>query len=1481
MGRKSKLLISLLTGTVLFCGYYWGTPAVLNRPQNIGILKTSIKNELGFDISIENPNFRMGYLPSVIFSADELSVKNPDNSDALIIKNLNTKINLLPLITKNINLDNLDIDSIYANFILDKNLKIKLGEYPLTLNNNNEYKLNKASITIKNYEIKLDDEIINEQIQLNGSNFEVSNFVNNKQLSFATNSVISKGEKHSKIDIDIDTKLPIANISENSTDINIKVKDLNLTDFSTYAKVLSDNKIDKLKGLINLDLTTFTNSDGQKQINSNLYAEDFGIMQKDISSSIYCPEKMVITSTLFLDNNALFIENLQAKSKGINTQLSGKITDLNSKSPEVDIKLAINPSKVEAFLPLLPGDKNFQNVFNLYLLKKHKYYGNIIGNLNIKGDYLEPNITGNILSTYGYLEKPLPNNTPKATVKLTFNGAKTYLDATVPASHSETVFVKGDIELYGSKSADLKITSTQNVDLKTAQNILNPLHQILKFELGPVPIMDIKGKGNIDLHVVGNTKDPHAWGVFNFKNTTASFLDIHNMTLSKGEGSLTFNNQDSHFVTKKAELYGKPVTIDGTCSLLGNLDFKVTANGQNSENLLNIIKTSPMLKDIQQIASPIKSAKGLIDLNLNLTGTVKNVYDIVFNKNIFANGQAKLTGNEINIENIPQKLKNFSGDIKFENFDAEYNISTNIGNSNLRTNGKLKDNNLQTTIYSDKFTLGDLAKIVEQKETNIPFLKDLSTISTSFITNYKGSISKINPNTLQIKGKIYPNRGSKSAILTDGGTFELRDSQFKLSPIKGTFKKNPYILTADISNILTPKQIVNGYFSMSNFNLENIATLKSLEIFPQNIKPEDFKEMKGIIDLTARVRRNDLSLFTKLDDTEFLYVPKNLKIKFNSGNILVQNNQLSLNKINSQVGEMPLLIDGKIYNFYKNPDLNLYVNAKPTQEFFDQFFNNHAVYPIKIKGDVFATSKISGTKNKIATKTDVKIAEDSYIYYMGATIGDTTNPVKLYLDNVITPQWAKINNFKYDKIIESQNNKDFVKTQLVSSGTVNFLADNNISFKDFKVKTENPTDAKIFNIIFRKPFMKQGIFTSDLMINGNSLTPKILGTLNISSIDIPFVNSTINDVNLNFKPDNIFVESKGVVLSNNIKLNAIIKNNLVPPYVIEDIDLKLKDLNINKFTEAIKEFESDLYRSKENSTTAENIDVSQLIINNAKINADTIQVKNINAEDFSSTLSLNKEMDLDINDFKFKLAEGIVNGSIKYNFPTQNANILVHMKNSNAQIMADTLFNIQNQIYGSVTGDVELNCNAKTQESCTQTLTGNGYFIVENGRMPKLGSLEYLLKAGNLLKGGITGLSINGIIDLITPLKTGEFESISGNMNFADGVAQSINIYSNGKDLNMYLKGTYDFSTYIADMNVYGTLSNNITSVFGKMKNLSLNTLFNTIPLMNKSELNPEIMSEINKIPNLDSQNIYRIFNAEINGDINGNDYVKTFRWIK
>ena len=202
-------------------------------------------------------------------------------------------------------------------------------------------------------------------------------------------------------------------------------------------------------------------------------------------------------------------------------------------------------------------------------------------------------------------------------------------------------------------------------------------------------------------------------------------------------------------------------------------------------------------------------------------------------------------------------------------------------------------------------------------------------------------------------------------------------------------------------------------------------------------------------------------------------------------------------------------------------------------------------------------------------------------------------------------------------------------------------------------------------------------------------------------------------------------------------------------------------------------------------------------------------------------------------------------------------------------------------MYGNVTGNLEASCTGSSSVECLKTLCGKGYFEVTDGRMPKLGSLEYLLKAGNLITGGITGVSINGIVDLITPLKTGDFDSISGNINVTNGIADEINVYSSGKDLNMYLTGSYNLHNLVADMEVYGSLSADFSSPLGFIRNMSLNRLLNKIPGIKINEINPKSTSNINRIPNFDKDKVLRVFKSEIYGDINGSNYVKSFHWIK
>ena len=413
--------------------------------------------------------------------------------------------------------------------------------------------------------------------------------------------------------------------------------------------------------------------------------------------------------------------------------------------------------------------------------------------------------------------------------------------------------------------------------------------------------------------------------------------------------------------------------------------------------------------------------------------------------------------------------------------------------------------------------------------------------------------------------------------------------------------------------------------------------------------------------------------------------------------------------------------------------------------------------------------------------------------------------------------------------------------------------------------------------------MKQGVFTSDLILNGTSLNPKIKGKLDVTSIDIPFVDSTIRDVNLDFKNDKIFLTSRGTILTNDVKFNAVLKNKLTPPYIIENATLKLPDLNVNKITDTLVDLEAEsIKNSTHTAVNSQNVDISQIIIQKANIEANKIKVRNINADNFKTNLTLNKHGLLDINNFKFDIAQGTVNGRFTHNLHNHKTNLNIDLDKANALIMSEALFDLKGQVYGLVNGNFNLACSGDSQESCFRTLSGDGSFKIADGRMPKLGSLEYLLKAGNLFKGGFTGLSINSLIDLVTPLKTGNFESISGTIHLTNGIADEINVYSKGNDLNMYMTGSYNLSTSVADMGIYGSLSKNITTVFGKIKNASLNTLFNTIPGINDSTEKLLLQEDIAKIPNIkDATDIYRIFFVDINGDINGENYVKSFKWVK
>ena len=1435
---------------ILVCFYaIWllGIPYIFTKTLPFVCQKVSEKAD--YEIVITSPELKLSVLPIAVLKAEELKVKDKTSNDFTLIHNPYAKIRLLPLLSGRVHINKIQADDIIINALLkkdmelDKNFFKNLKKVKVKCD---EIKLNRFMITLWQKNIKTPVIYTGKDIfyKRNGRYVEI-NFVSKVDI----NNSISTAEANLFLPSNNDVRKSI---------IDINIKNFNLAPLGDYLKQYLPSDMVRLEGIVNVDADK-----------SGLHAvlDNCSVIMKDNAKSMIFPKKFTIDSNFNITSKIIDLENVDIKSENIDARLDGSIKNyMDTPITLLDLNVQLNESKIQDIVKLLPPI--ITEDFNVYKLKQNNVWGKTIGNFSIKGDIKEPDINGDVFVDEIILNRPI-KNARGATVKLKFTGRYLNYDVDVPAGGAERVWVKGGVELYNVKYADMRIWSTKHVDLALAEEKVLPVHEVLNFIIGPVPIMDVKGNGNIDIIVKGNRKDPHVWGVLNFYNVTTYFNDMKDLVLEKGEAVLRFNDQNAAFTTKKGFVNGKHIDINGVCNLEGKFDFDVKSSQQELSGLYKAIKTAAMLDDLQEILPKLDSSSGLTDLTLKVYGAVKYVEDLKFNKNFSSKGTLTLLGNTLSMQGVT--LKNTRGTIDFDGIDANADITAEIGKSRLAANASIKDKIADVDISIPKFNLND---IIPDKLQN-----ELGNILLNVNADYKGKINEIEYDKVKFNADILGSTPDNKLKLSKG-RIVLNNDKLVVDNLKGSMEDSNFNLNLIADKISSKKPNLNGNIQAKSFDLSLINILANYPFVPEELKKQikTIKFNKGEkINLNARINNNKINAYTDLGGISFIYTPLNLPVKIINGSLIMRSNNLRLNKINFLADEMPVLADGEIYDVLSKQSFDMYFNSKPRQDFIDKYINKNQIYPIKIKGDIVYSLRAKGVKDDFDVKANANMSKDSSIYYLGATVGDVENAIALNLDAKILKQnILKIREFSYDKLIASQSGRETELNMLKAKGGIEIFKDD-LAFNNLHIKTTNPTDARIFNIIFRKPNIKQGQFTSDLHFNGKLSNPKLNGSFHIFETNIPFLDTTMKNITLLFKDKTIELTSIGEILGNDITVQGVMKNKLTPPYYINQAKLQTKLLDLNYIVNKLKLSQVDNYQTFE---SFEGFDLTSVVVKNIKLEADSIHLRNLVAERFFADASLNEKGVIDVSNFQFNIANGVLNGQYRYNLKTNNTGIKLKAKNIDANDLLIALFDLNNQLYGDMTGDMDLSCDGTNFENCMKTLNGHTIFDVSDGRMPKLGSLEYLLKAGNLLKGGFTGLSINSIIDIVTPLKTGEFSNIHGDINIKDGIAKNMEITSTGKDLSLYISGNYNFSTADAEMEVLGLLSKKISTMFGPIGNLSLNTLFNAIPGVDLSK-DTALLSKINKIPGIElSSKAYRKFIAEIKGNINGEDYVTSFKWV-
>ncbi len=1445
---KKYLLISVIV--VIFYSIW-----LVGVPRLAGFVKpyllSAIEQKIGYTVDENNLYIKTSIMPYIYLCADEIEIRNPFDTPIIQTGALNLKLSLLPFLLGKIHVKSVKVDKCRADIYLDE----KIFKDKKSLQFLKKITFDSNLITIKNYIIKFAQKQNADGYKISGKNFYFSNSRNIKNIKF--NAQISADNHTSFIDADIyipkeiNKKVPYTRLS---------IKDFCITPVYKYFYHYLPNDIVSMQGMVNIDA---------KDGNYNTVFDSIKIAYKNEYKSIIFPKRLVSSGKYVLTENSIDISSAKLKSESISIDGGFKINNYKSKHPDINMEAAVSDTRSDTLIKMLPP-LNTPDI-NLFYMKKYPLYADINGYLSFTGKLPEPDIIGNILVNNGYLIKPIPNDKIKASIKLIFKNKAVFYNILAGAGGGEKVTVAGDTKLYGDKYSNMKIKSTQNINLATAKSIVDPLHQILYFETGPVPIMGINGIGNIDIKVEGNHKNPHVWGRMNFKNAEAEFNDIKGIVFKRLDGVIEFKNQSAEFKLLRGFIDNNPINLYGVCDLFGNLKVNADTKNLNLERAVNVIKSSPMLKDIKRLLPPIEKLSGKTDLNLVISGTVPDVNNIIFNKNIFVNGSLKLKDVTAGVKDIA--VSKLNGDIIFKGTDIELDVKSKLNQSVISLSGTIKNNIADIKAFSNKLNLKYIL--------GSSLFKGLSDDNyISFNASYKGRADKIEYNKIKLTAKAAQSNPNAPVVFTTGN-ITVKNGTCIVDNVKGTITKNPFVLNTKVTNIGKKNQNINGTIKLNNANLSTINFIREFYLVPEETK-ELFRKLDfktGKTNINFEIINNHPFTKILLDNVEITYLPLNMPLKIINGSVELRKDKVFLNKINALADDMPVFIEGNIGNIYKSPLFDIYINSVPKQSFIDKYINKNTMYPLKIKGDIIYSANIKGYLNNYNIAANAKIGEKSSVYYLGATIGDGENQTIIDFDgNIIQNNSIRINNFTYNKSVLSQNNRSNIVNFLKIKGSVKFN-NNEPYFNNFVIKTENPTDARIFNIIFKKPNIKQGLFTSDLKINGRLYDLKIVGDFHIFDIDVPLLQTIVKDISLNFLPKSIRLKSKSEIFSNEINFDVEADNSLKPPFRIRSGNIHFNKLDLNAAISDLKKFEINKPK-QESVQNNKSLNISDFIIEKLDLTAKDVLIKGVSAKNLKTVISLTDKMLLALNDYSADIASGKLSGDFSYNFFTGKTSLLVNAEEMDANNLSEMLFDLSNQMYGALTGTLNITCNGTNAQICMSTLTGNGTFNVSDGRMPKLGSLEYLLKAGNLLKGGLTDLSINSIIDIITPLKTGEFTDIFGSIKILNGIAEDIKISTKGENLSLYMKGNYNLVTSDAQMYVFGLLSKKIKTPLGAIGNMSLNTLFNLIPGV-KLEQDSPFISDINKIPGIElSKDDYRKFIAEIRGDINGENYVKSFKWI-
>lgn len=1497
-----KIFFKLAIIIAIFeCFYLYAVPAVLNHFLPDYLLKDIVENNSNAHIEYSELRLKTHILPDITVSFNNINIHDKEHIYKLLnADNLKIRISLTDFLVKKVNIKNITAGDFNLYVFLDKDGTTNIEKlFPSKDNPSFKILIKNNTAQINNYYLKFEDKGLNKTLALSG-NLDRAEIKNKKEIILKTNGSTINNNIKSDFDIDLTSTFPYSKrITPDMITGKCFIRNIDLGFIFPFFAKFIDVNTKTLSGIIDYLQISTGNDNGKKQISINALLKNFIYDRKDWSSNIHSTDDLKISTHIEPDkNNKINLKSLNINSDKIDIKAYGNI-DLSKKEPVIDIIAQVKNSKIEDIFAILPQNIT-QKLGTIEKVKLYGIYGDIDAKANIKGKIPQPDITGHIKAkNVKALDKSI-HKLHDGTINITFDKRKLYMDIIIEFFGGQKAEINGYTYMYRDGANNVSIKTTDSIDFPLAQKIIIPVSKVFNFMLGPIPEMNIiSGKGIIDINVKGSIDFININGYTEFKNAVLTYNGLYGK-IEKAAGRLDFKGDIINFKSKQAFVKSNPLYVDGTVKINDNLDFNIISDNAEAKDVLEIVNNSDLLKDVKAGLAVFTQAYGNINLKTNIKAKIVPVPfghpplppEEAFD-DMRVNGSVKLLNNTCYIEGFYTPIENIKGIVNFTETKADIKpITATSGTSSITISGsvlndiKTKIPDVDITVTGDSVNLKDTIKFLTESylyPEEYPDISGLYNIASkhNLYFKYKAkSIDFLTDKAYAVMNFIRNNQ--PDPIKAKSGRIILDKSVVKVENVKADLFDSELYVNGNVTDIDTVNPLYNLTIKAENFNLNNLNDTSQISVMPAQMADilANFKDYQGFADFNISLHKNILNGTVDLKSPKLTYGKTNLPIYSDDFTVVFKDKNIFLENITANIDDIPFFGNFTVSDYYKNPDIDGFFSVKLTQDFINKHFNPELKNKLQVKGDINLSSTISGAKNNIILEPKLILHENADIFYEGTNIGDINEKrefkgqINVLKDNIL------IKNFEYIKYISSQNNRTYPIKFMDLSGILK-TDDNVIIPEELTLKTYKNIPARFLNIMLKTPVLKQGSFNGNLKYKENKLTkvPQIIGNIDFRNINIPMFDTILKRIEIVSDEENINLSIFGFLSEEKINIQAKIKNDLSGKPKIEALNIKADKIDQNKLLEIM----SKTHIAMNENNQIKNVDLGKLSLTNGHLEIKELIIKGLATKDFTADFSIDENGIFSVENISSQIGQGSINGKFAYNLYTTETTGDFGMVDVDSNYVAETLFDGKNQIFGNANGRIYINTKGSNDEERIKNLSGYVFFDISNGRMPKLGSLEYLLRASNVLKNGITGFTINNILELLNLVKTGYFSSINGSCEIENGIAQNIEIFSKGENLSLYIHGSYDISKTNANMEILGKLSNRISTIFGTIGNTSLNTFFKLIPGISIFDFSRKnFIEDVEKIPSFTNGDYEaRIFQAIIDGDINDSGYVQSFKWVK